>query len=182
MDDPAQSVNATYIQNGLLWPYSKSLALYKCPADPKMGTGGRPTLRSMSMNGWLNPVNRPDAQGLSGPGKVFKKQTDIGGRISPTTLWVLLDESDKTINDSWFVVSSQVGGANGTIWVDLPGSYHNNAGGLLYADGHAEIKKWRDKTVLRGTALFSAADASIPPNPPGYGDLVWLRQRSTYVP
>ena len=27
--------------------------------------------------------------------------------------------------------------------VDYPASYHNRAGGFSFADGHAEIKKWR---------------------------------------
>ena len=29
-------------------------------------------------------------------------------------------------------------------WLDLPASYHGNAGGLSFADGHSEIHRWRD--------------------------------------
>jgi hypothetical protein len=48
---------------------------------------------------------------------------------------VLLDENDKSINDAWFVVA-----VSGSTWVDCPARYHNKAGRLSCADGHAEIK------------------------------------------
>jgi prepilin-type N-terminal cleavage/methylation domain-containing protein/prepilin-type processing-associated H-X9-DG protein len=180
MDIDAEAVNETFIQQGLLWPYVKTLKLYKCPADPKVTTGNprRPTLRSMSMNAWLNPpAGQPDG-GLSASGRRFRKQSDISGRISPATLWVVLDENDKTINDSWFVVSASPTGANGNTWVDVPGSYHNKAGGLAFADGHAEIKKWRDANVTGpNVTLFLPASPA-----PNYADLRWLQQRSTVYP
>jgi prepilin-type N-terminal cleavage/methylation domain-containing protein/prepilin-type processing-associated H-X9-DG protein len=181
MDVAAEAAEPSHIKRGLLFPYVNAIAVYKCPADPNRTTGtGRTTVRSMSMNAWLNPASPPHSQGLSGTGKVFRKQSDIAGRINPTRLWVLLDENDRTINDGWFVVSATQGGANGTTWVDVPGSYHNKAGGLLYADGHAEIKKWRDRRVHTAAATFTPADATVPPSPPGYGDLIWLRERSTF--
>jgi len=166
MDVAGEDVDPTLIQKGLMWDYTKSLALYKCPADPKLsaGTPRKPTLRSVSMNAWLNPPAPPGS-----PGHVFRKQADIAGGISPAMLWVTLDENDKTINDSWFWVP-----ATGDSWVDCPGSYHNRAGGLSFADGHAEIRKWRDSNVLFHPALFMAGD-------PGFlGDLRWMEERSTY--
>ena len=33
---------------------------------------------------------------------------------------------------------------NATRWVDYPAHYHNTAGGVTLADGHALIKKWVD--------------------------------------
>jgi len=47
-----------------------------------------------------------------------------------------------------------------------------------FADGHAEIKKWRDNKVIGpNPASFMAAD---PAN--NYADLRWLQQRSTVYP
>ncbi len=181
MDIAGEDADVNDLQQGLLWPYAKSLSLYKCPADPKVSQNlpRRPTVRSMSMNAWLNPVGGdPDGIGLSTPGRKFRKQTDISGRIGPATLWVVLDENDKTINDGWFVVSASQFGANGTVWVDVPGSYHNNAGGLAFADGHAEIKKWRDKNVTgQNVQLFLPGDSAN-----NYRELNWLRERSTVYP
>jgi prepilin-type N-terminal cleavage/methylation domain-containing protein/prepilin-type processing-associated H-X9-DG protein len=175
MTDAGQSIDPRYIQLGLMWPYVNSLGVYKCPADPKTGAQGKATLRSMSMNAWLNPLNTPMSQGLSAAGKVFRKQTDISGRINPSMLWVLIDENHNTINDGWFVVSATTNGANGWTWVDVPGTYHNKAGGLLYADGHAEIKKWRDPRTYTATAIFTTATR-------GHPDLPWLQARSTVSP
>jgi prepilin-type N-terminal cleavage/methylation domain-containing protein/prepilin-type processing-associated H-X9-DG protein len=172
MDLAGEDINASLIQQGLIWPYSKALGLYKCPADPKISQSANklPTLRSMSMNAWMNPAATPQSQGLSAPGRIFKKQTDISGAIGPATCWVLLDENDKSINDAWFVVA-----LSGSTWVDCPASYHNKAGGLSYADGHAEIKKWRDKYVTGPNA-----SVNMPADPAGnYADLRWLEERST---
>jgi prepilin-type processing-associated H-X9-DG protein len=32
---------------------------------------------------------------------------------------------------------------NQTRWWELPANYHNNAGSLSFADGHAEIRRWQ---------------------------------------
>jgi prepilin-type N-terminal cleavage/methylation domain-containing protein len=167
MDLPAEDRDENLIRKGLLWNYVKSLALYKCPADPKISAGGTklPTLRSMSVNAWFNPSGSPGT-----PGHIFKKQTELSGRISPVKCWVFIDENDKTINDGWFVVP-----AAGDSWTDCPGSYHNRACGLVFADAHAEIKKWRDHNVLFAPALFMAGDASQ-----NFADLRWMQERSTY--
>jgi prepilin-type N-terminal cleavage/methylation domain-containing protein/prepilin-type processing-associated H-X9-DG protein len=166
----AQATDVTLIQRGLLWPYVKSLEVYKCPADKT------PHVRSMSMNAWMNPAATPMSQGLSANGRIFRKQSHIGGLIPPAKCWVTLDENDQSINDGWFVVAV-IPSFN---WVDGPASYHNGAGGLAFADGHAEIKKWRDKTVLHwGPGNNQGADPSVPPSPPGYGDLRWVQERST---
>lgn len=59
-------------------------------------------------------------------------------------------------------------------WVDIPTSYHNGANGLAYADGHSEIKRWKDPAILPRNAAIGAApkDKSV--------DLKWLKDRSTY--
>ena len=36
---------------------------------------------------------------------------------------------------------------------DLPASYHNGAGGLSFADGHQEIKRWLDPRTTRWSRL-----------------------------
>jgi prepilin-type processing-associated H-X9-DG protein len=100
----------------------------------------------------------------------FKKQTDI---IRPVDTWVVLDESPGTINDGWFVCEP------GTQWVDCPASYHNNAGGISFADGHAQIKKWTDSTVLKYGKLGATPGNFFPQGTPA-GDLAWLANLTTY--
>ena len=61
---------------------------------------------------------------------------------------------------------------------DFPASYHNGAGGLSFADGHAEIRRWRDPRTMpplnRGVSILWPVVPS-PHNP----DLIWLQQRAT---
>jgi hypothetical protein len=171
MDISAESTNGLRIQQGLLWPYVKQLSAYKCPADPKLSFSGLPTVRSVSMNAWMNPSAAPSAEGLSAPGRVFRKQSDISAAMSPALCWVLIDENERIINDGWFVVSVNPG-ANNNTWIDVPAVYHNLAASLVLADGHVETRRWRDPRVITATGVFT------PANPP-YTDLRWLQERTT---
>lgn len=178
MDVAPEDVNASLIQQGLLWPYVKALSAYKCPADPKLSqvAARPPTLRSISCNAWMNPATSPSSVGLSAPGRVLRKQSDISGAFSPSQCWVFADESPTSINDGWFVVSvNAITGPYNNAWIDLPATYHDNACGISFADGHAEIKRWRDKNVTGGL-LFTPADSS---QTPPYADLRWLQSRTT---
>lgn len=159
-------IDPQFIVNGLLFPYVKTLAVYKCPADRKTGPGGVPTVRSVSMNAWMNPIS---IEIFSSQNRVFRKQSDIVNP-PPSKCWVLIDENPGTINDGWFM-EDPISYPN--TWVDMPACYHHRAGGLSFADGHAEIKKWTDSRVLAQTyPTFTQRDMSSP-------DLPWLHERTT---
>jgi len=145
------------IRHGLLFPYTKSIEIYKCPGDQTKN------IRSMSMNAWMNPLNN---EGLLNTATyvVFRKQADIR---RPTETWVTIDEKESTINDGWFVVVPE----NTNVWKDIPASYHAHGGGLSFADGHAITKKWTDKYLL-DPAVTSNSRAEGP-------DLPWLAERTT---
>ncbi len=160
------STNYLLVQKGMIFPQVKNRAVYKCPADRKAFLGA-PTVRSMSMNCWFNPIN----QWTETAGKVIRKMTDMNNP-SPAMTWVTIDENPDSINDGWFVVNVTRGNPVSLQWVDYPASYHNNAGGLSFADGHAEIKKWKDKTVLKVPSGNARSSSSA-------GDLPWLSQRTT---
>ena len=159
-----------FLKLGLIFPYVPNVAIFKCPADRRMQAGAAavPTIRSMSMNAYMNPIG-----GMQGPlnsaYRIFKKQADLAS-IGPVNAWVTIDENPFSINDGWFCVD----GDSGT-WIDYPATYHNRAGGLSFADGHAEIKKWTDQGMI---------DYNIPP-PGGTrttasgGDLQWLWRKTT---
>src|SRR5437016_13697662 len=48
-------------------------------------------------------------------------------------------------NDAFFIASSD---RNNTQWGDIPASYHNGACGFSFADGHAEIRKWKSASSI----------------------------------
>ena len=167
------------VKAGSLFRYSKNTRIYKCPADKKVAVKNyvpAPTTRSLSMNAWLNPIVRADtAAGRNEPAMSYKKMTDII-RPSPVSFWVFIDECPGTINDGFFVCdpwyNSNTG--NSSAWVDMPASYHNNAGGISFADGHAEIKVWHDPSVLAQTYPPGTMSRQNPP-----ADLNWLQEKST---
>jgi prepilin-type processing-associated H-X9-DG protein len=99
---------------------------------------------------------------------VFRKFSHIIKPI-PSDCWVFIDENPGTINEGYFLVDP----TNPSLWIDRPACYHNRAGGLSYADGHAEIKKWSDSKVL------AQGPAQSLPKDPNSPDLPWLQERTT---
>jgi prepilin-type N-terminal cleavage/methylation domain-containing protein/prepilin-type processing-associated H-X9-DG protein len=173
------------IKRGSLYNYAKSVDIYKCPADTKTQASAAgpktPTSRSMSMNCFLNPINLDGFGGGNPPkARVFKKQSNI---LSAVNTWVTIDESPGSINDGWFVCDPWKDSATGlsTVWVDIPASYHNRAGGISFADGHAQIKKWTDPTVLNYGKPNGATGNNIQSlqTQNAQADLTWLQKMST---
>ena len=82
--------------------------------------------------------------------------------------WVTIDENPTSINDGWFVHESKTG------FVDYPASYHNKAGGLSFADGHSEIKKWKSPAITTFGRARPRTDATL-----DRADANWLYLRTT---
>jgi len=164
------ATNALLLMNenfSVLAPYTgKNYKIYKCPADP--GASALPpalrsqTVRSFSMNQAVGTVcrgfaanaghrlpldaksNGPWLDGNHGhtsgrPFRTFGKDSDL---LSPAMTWVFIDEHHESINDAGFGHPGPPPGVN-IRWVDYPGVYHSGAGGLAFADGHSEIRRWK---------------------------------------
>jgi prepilin-type N-terminal cleavage/methylation domain-containing protein/prepilin-type processing-associated H-X9-DG protein len=141
------NTNVQYIQDGALGPYTaRSLGVYKCPAD-KIPSAIGPRVRSISMNGFVGDHGGLTMYGVYGLNqyRIFSKSTDFT-RPGPAMTWVFIDEHPDSINDGLFGMRmpAAVTWPAATTWDDVPASYHNGAGGLSFADGHAEIRKWVD--------------------------------------
>jgi len=169
-----------WIRLGLLYPYVKTVKIYKCPADvSSVQSFGRayPHVRSMSMNTWLGPI--APYNNVTTVVSYYKESSIL--RPNPSELWVFMDENPVSINDGSFVCEPDV-----PQWIDCPASYHNHAGGMVFADGHAQIRKWTDPTVLSkwapptiqpGNPSFTRLAPSQ--NPPA--DLWFLQGASTVL-
>lgn len=180
MDTLASGTNTALLQAGLIYSYINNPRVYKCPADAdsvKPVLTGLPTVRSYALNCWMNPGQNPDenwnkTMGYTGGPHEQVVYRKLGAIDSPTERWVLLDENPYSINDGFFVCDL----ANPHYWIDVPASYHNGAGGLSFADGHAEIHRWRDANVLNYQSVNNDNKTRQDPN---VGDLGWLQQRSS---
>ena len=171
----------------LLAPYTaKNYAIYKCPADnvPSL-VFNRPMqrVRSFAMNqgvgtkvGQRRPVDGPWLDGTHNhiankPWFVYGKMSDII-RPSPAGLWVLIDEDYRSINDAGFAITMV-----SSTFLDGPASYHGGACGLAFADGHSEIRMWKDgRTIIKGSG-FSAQTFN-----PVNQDVTWMQERSSAKP
>ena len=155
-----------YSQTG---PYLKGAGVYKCVADqstaPIFGQA-LPRVRSMAMSGWMGP-NSPAWS--SEPYKVFAKTTRIT-IPSPSDAIVYLDERSDSLDDGYFAIDMDK-----EQLVNLPAGYHNFCSGITFADGHAEIHRWRDSRTL--PPLQSKFQKFI--SCPGNKDLLWLQQHAT---
>ena len=172
VDTGPSAIDTWFVERGLLFPYIQTAKVYKCPAD-QAEVSGKPTIRSMSMNCWLNPITpwNPTTE------IIYRKTADLKAP-GPSNLFVFIDEASYTIDDGFFVANPSPGYVN--TWVNNPASYHGDAGGLAYADGHAEIKRWKDANLLAKNKI-----AKLPPNPQfpadSSGDLAWLLEHSTVL-
>jgi len=172
------SVYATnFIQLGAIYPYVNTMNVYHCAADHNaftLASKSFPHLRSYSMNCYLSPIIDGTMDGRWHPTENtanFYKDTSFS-QPGPSTTFVLIDENEYSINDAYFVSDP----AQGNFWQDVPATRHGSAGGLSYADGHSEIKRWRDNHILnyKGTGGSVLGD-------PNSGDASWLEQRATII-
>jgi prepilin-type N-terminal cleavage/methylation domain-containing protein len=179
------------IKKSPLWQYSgRAPGIWKCPADqstvaPSSGPyqgQSVPRVRTMSMSIWVGGWEGTDA-GCSGPQwRVYLRFPDMVKPGAAMT-WVLVDAREDRINygnNFTDMTGYPDVPAQWRFHFDYPGSYHHRAAGLSFADGHAEIKKWRDDRTVppiqKGTSVFLSQE--YVPSPRNQ-DIFWLQERST---
>jgi prepilin-type N-terminal cleavage/methylation domain-containing protein/prepilin-type processing-associated H-X9-DG protein len=177
------AISPDLIKLGLIFPYAPNIGIYKCPSDPRCQfwypqapPSGPLSNRSMSINGYMNPIVdkiQTSTAPLDPKYRIFRKQGDLGA-IGPANCWVLVDENPYSINDGWFCQDPD---QTQTAWVDKPASYHNNGCGFSFADGHCELKHWRDTALINyklavGQAGFNPVSANV-------ADIMWIASRTS---
>jgi hypothetical protein len=164
--------HSQYPYGAYLGPYVRNAAAFKCLADRStMLEGGvqQPRARSISMNNLAGT----GARSWSGSGTKYPVCTKATQIKFPAIMFVTLDEREDGINDGCFFSDPDTRYQ----LVDYPASYHANAGGLSFADGHSEIHKWLDRRtmpILQGGLTFNV-------NIPGDKDVLWLAQHAAGV-
>jgi prepilin-type N-terminal cleavage/methylation domain-containing protein len=141
------NTNLLLYTSGLLAPYvANQVGVYKCPADLIPSATGQQRLRSYSMNGQMGAVYMvPAAFNDDYPALQYVKDSDVT-HPAPSDAFVFSEENLYSIQDGYLEIDSHNGG-----FPDVPGSYHNNAMGISFDDGHAQIHKWLTSTLLNAT-------------------------------
>jgi prepilin-type N-terminal cleavage/methylation domain-containing protein/prepilin-type processing-associated H-X9-DG protein len=137
-------VSTTNVQQGFLFTYNKSVALYRCPADraPVYALDGTvhhvPRSRSYNMSQSINGISGEDPMLPLGHIPSYQRASQIK---NPASLFVFTDVHEDAILDALFGTPLPGSGWDGH-WFDLPANRHSQGGVLSFADGHAERWKW----------------------------------------
>jgi prepilin-type N-terminal cleavage/methylation domain-containing protein/prepilin-type processing-associated H-X9-DG protein len=124
------------------------------------GHSGEPNL---PVNGpWLN---NDFTHRRNSPWRTYAKTSNMNAP-GPSMLWVLMDEDARGLNDAAFAFGMEV-----PRWLDSPGSYHDSGGGLAFADGHSETRRWRSRIASYGGEPLTDAKA--------IEDWLWMRVRTS---
>ena len=174
--------------------------VFKCPGDPnkwKDPTGGSwPRVRTYAMNfaigthqGLYRAVDARDLDwptlpgntAAGGPYRTYGRFKDMVNP-KPTELFVFIDQDvcqfglnevgPGTINTACFIVPM-----NKPVTVaSWPGNYHNIACTLSFADGHAEMHKWRDPRTYqyRVTEAYGSTGGGTYQGNPDNQDFLWV--------
>lgn len=150
--------DSTSITTGLLWAYTKTEALYKCPGDKSNNA------RSVSMN---NHMGGNAGDYIFAGFSPFKRRDAIP---TPEQFFVTVDERSQTINDGFFRSDCTIDYTAVNV-TDFPGKYHSLSSAFNFSDGHAEMQKWTtvnyQAVVPIGGTLNNNADA------------IWMMKHST---
>jgi prepilin-type N-terminal cleavage/methylation domain-containing protein/prepilin-type processing-associated H-X9-DG protein len=142
------------IQDGAMWPYVKSLKIYKCP------TGIRGEVNTYAivdaMNGAISPMGNYSKE------LMIKRKTQIprpGERV------VFVDEG-KTSVQSWTIFYDRES------WWDAPPVRHGAGTNFSFADGHGEYWKWQDNRTLK----YARGEGNLQPLQAGNKDIQRLQK------
>jgi type II secretory pathway pseudopilin PulG len=177
-----------------LWPYtSKDASIYRCPSDYSyvVASGAaRPRVRTLSLNlfvgGFAAPRGAaPDSPGNDGsipfasPYRIFSKTTDLTAP-GPANTFVFIDMRPESINWGNFAID-MTGFPNQPASYrfdqDKPGIFHNFGASVSFADGRAEIHRWKDARTAPPLPAQAQSTSAIPS--PNNVDIAWLQARAT---
>lgn len=152
-------VTTTNIEAGLLWEYSRSSGIYRCPADQStvQSDKSQRRTRSYSMNSWLRSKVKNDPNGwlIEFGEHVAQRQKYLQILIpGPSGVLVFIDEHEQSIYDGEFHVvqadpadavmkDGSAGQGSPDIWLKLPADRHDQGANLSFADGHVQSRHWK---------------------------------------
>ena len=135
--NPKEDTSPENIIRGSMFPYAKSVALYRCPSDSSTVIDKPiPRTRSYSMSTYLNG----DGAGMDP--RVKTKLSEIN-RPSPSKVFAFIEEHESSIWSGGFYVPprSRFTLASAS-WSSTPADRHSQGCNISFADLHVEHWKW----------------------------------------
>lgn len=124
------------IRDGLLYNYvGKEINVYRCPADTRLIDSGMMTFRSFSIAGGANGESNMNST---------VKATNLMDIKRPAEKYVFLEDIDPRGYNigSWIMRFNPIG------WIDPLAMWHNERSTIGFADGHAEMHQWQNKSFI----------------------------------
>jgi prepilin-type N-terminal cleavage/methylation domain-containing protein/prepilin-type processing-associated H-X9-DG protein len=163
--DARHDVSTTNLQLGLLFEYTRSVGIYRCPADKTPVDGYPSVLRTCSyeLDAFLN-CSYMDGIPPWYPNPWERRKFSELVNPQPTGVLTFIDSHPATGYSADFSQIYRVATGLPDEWSSLPGEQHNRGANLAFADGHVEHWRWRwDRSGYGGSppgnwALVNADD------------------------
>ena len=143
------------LQRGVLFPYNRSAAIYRCPADRSTvrDQGKIPRTRSVSMSMYMN--FEPDP--TNAEYHICWHRLDQVQNPGPARAMVFIDENEKSIQQGAFGINAPnrltLFDSPLWTWISFPATRHDNGGVVSFADGHVEMWRWREANTAQISRL-----------------------------
>lgn len=154
--------------------------VFKCPSDRVVSgiqadAGWSERSRSYSMNAMVGDAGEFTSSGANVNNPYYHQFLRRSEFQSAANIFVFIEEHPDSINDGYFLNRP-----NKLEWHDLPASWHNESANLLFADGHAESRRWLNASTRKP----ARPDGANLPAPLAYNDSAdfkWLLQRTSIL-
>jgi prepilin-type N-terminal cleavage/methylation domain-containing protein/prepilin-type processing-associated H-X9-DG protein len=175
----SDNTNSVLLTKGGIGPYASGASrIYRCPSDTVLSdlqrqAGWARRVRSLSMNAMTGNAGEYTSSGTNVNNPGYRQYFRLSDIHQPARIFIFTEEHPDSINDGYFLNSH-----HSYRWTDLPASYHNGAGNLTFADGHAEIRKWKHAST-RPPARPDAAGLPFRIPSSEMDDFHWLMDRTS---
>ena len=170
-------VQACLRTNNTLYQYAPSVGTYHCPGDtrtklPTVKTGWAYDSYARTHNtAYEVSPNVPLYWGM----RAYNKMTEVK---NPSMTMTFIEQADPPGYNrfAWVAVWTAVPGLPGKMKIaDDIAMYHGNVSSHSFADGHAELHKWRDSALINNGLLSAhGGNGSYQPNPISGPDYQWI--------
>ncbi len=133
------------IRQGVLFPYTQDVRLYRCPLGSLAETRTYTVVDSMNVHSWLSRATLKRFDEIQHPDRRFVFLDDGGTAHIAMGGWSCYPDGTER-------------------WWDPPAIRHNDGTTLSFADGHVEYKQWEDPRTIESGRTMTALSELQPGN------------------